>query len=98
MGATENAGFNAKVQRIAGIYPWLDMLLSWPNSLQKGNDDGTSAETQIIQLPSLYAHRSVMQRRRQVSMLMVGHQGCEGAHGESGSSRPQVWGHCPSAV
>ena len=65
MGATENAGFNAKVQRIAGIYPRLDMLLSCPNSLQKGND-GTSAETQIIQLPSLYAHRSVMQRRRQV--------------------------------
>jgi len=97
MGATENAGFNTKVQRIAGIYPRLHMLLSWPNSLQKGND-GTSAETQIIQLPSLYAHRSVTQRRRQVAMLMVGHQGCEGAHGESGSSRPQVWGHCPSAV
>jgi len=29
MGATENAGFNAKVQRIAGIYPRLDRLLSY---------------------------------------------------------------------
>ena len=28
MGVTENVGFNAKVQRIAGIYPWLDRLLS----------------------------------------------------------------------
>jgi len=64
MGVTENVGFNAKVQRIAGIYPWLDRLLSYL-LVKKGN--GTSAETQSIQLPSLYAHRSVMQLRRQVA-------------------------------
>ena len=28
-GGTKNAGFNAKVQRIAGIYPHLDRLLSY---------------------------------------------------------------------
>jgi len=55
---------NFKVQRIAGIYPWLDRLYC-PTSLQKGS--GTFAKTQTIQLPSLYAHRSVMQRRRQVA-------------------------------
>ena len=55
---------NFKVQQIAGIYPWLDRLYC-PTSLQKGS--GTFAKTQTIQLPSLYAHRSVMQRRRQVA-------------------------------
>jgi len=29
MGVTENAGLNAEVQWIAGIYPWLDGLLSY---------------------------------------------------------------------
>jgi len=59
MGLADNAGFDAKVQQIVGIYKgWIGYC---PTSLQKGN--GTSAKTQTIQLPSLYAHRSVMQRR-----------------------------------
>jgi len=29
MGATENAGFNVKIQRTVGIYQWLDRLLSY---------------------------------------------------------------------
>jgi len=29
MGVTDNVGFNDKVQRIVGIYPWLDRLVSY---------------------------------------------------------------------
>jgi len=58
MGVTENAGFSAEVQRIARIYPWLDRLLSC--LLAKRQWQPASAETQTIQLPSLYARRSVM--------------------------------------
>jgi len=58
--------------------------------LQKGN--GTSAERQAIQRPSLYAHRSVTQR-------WWGTKGVKGAHGESwGASPPWVWDQNPSGV
>jgi len=56
MAATGSAGFNANVQRTAGIYPRLDRLLF---CLLAKKDNGTSAKTQTIKLPSLYAHRSV---------------------------------------
>jgi len=65
IGGNENAGFQAKVQRIVGIYPygWIGYC---PTSLKKGN--GTFAETQTTNfLHCMYAHRSVMQRQRQVA-------------------------------
>jgi len=50
-GVTKNVGLNAKVQWIAGIYPWLDSLVSY--LFEKKASNGMPAETQTIQLPSL---------------------------------------------
>ena len=46
---TQKKTKNAKVQRIAGIYAYAAVLLC----------SGASAETQTVQLPSLYARRHV---------------------------------------
>jgi len=63
MEATENARFNAKVQRIVGIYPWLDRLLSYLLAKRQWYVCKNTNHTSYL----LYDHRSVMQRRRQVA-------------------------------
>jgi len=91
MGATENAGFNANVQRIAGIYPWLDRLLSYLLAKRQWYVcKNANHTTSFIVRP----------QKRYAAPAPGWHcwwdtEGVKGARGESGSASPRVWGQNP---
>jgi len=93
MGATENAGFNAKVQRIAGIYPRLDRLLSYLLARRQWYVCRNTNHT-----PSF----TVCPQKRYAAPAPCcycwwGTMGVKGAHGESESASPRGWGAEPPA-
>ena len=75
MGVTENVGFNAKVQRIAGICPWLDRLLSYLLVKKAMVHLQKHKAYNFLHCMSIEVLCSAGARL----LLLVGHLGCEGA-------------------
>jgi len=95
MGATENAGFNAKVQRIAEIYPRLDRLLSYLIARR---------QWYVCRNTNHTTYFTVCPQKRYAAPAPCcycwwGTMGVKGAHGESESASPRGWGgRAPSGV
>ena len=84
MGVTENVGFNAKVQRITGICPWLDRLLSYL-LVKKAMVHLQKHKAYIF----LYCMSiEVLCSAGARLLLLVGHLGCEGGTRRVGARAP----------
>ena len=95
MGVTENVGFNAKVQRITGICPWLDRLLSYL-LVKKAMVHLQKHKAYIF----LYCMSiEVLCSAGARLLLLVGHLGCEGGTRREreppGMGQSPQWGQCP---
>jgi len=87
MGAIENAAFNAKVQRIVGIYLWLDRLLSCLIAKKAMVCLRKHKPYNVLRCTPTEALRRAGAR---LLLLLVGHQGCEGGTWREWEREPPV--------